>query len=203
MFSSVAELIADIKAGRPVILVDDEGRENEGDLIVAAEFATPEQIAFMAKEGSGLICLALAPTIADRLGLQLIGKRDNAHHDTAFLMPIEAKTGVTTGISAADRARTIAVAIDPASTPSDLATPGHVFPLRAHAGGVVVRRGHTEAAVELCRLAGLAHAAVICEIMNEDGTMSRRPVLEEFCAKWGVKIGTIDALVSFLHVEAA
>ncbi len=202
-FATTEELIEEIKAGRPIVLVDDEDRENEGDLVVAAEFATAETIAFMAKQGSGLICLALAPKLCDRLGLELIGRRDNTHHNTAFLMPIEAKEGVTTGISAADRACTIAVAIDPHSTSLDIATPGHVFPIRAHEGGVLARAGHTEASVELCRLAGLTQAAVICEIMNEDGTMSRRPQIEVFCKRWNLKLGAIDALAASLHKMAA
>lgn len=197
-FAGIPDLIADLKNGRPIVLVDDENRENEGDIVIAAQFATPQVIAFMAKEGSGLICLALAPEIADRLELQLIGKRDNAHHDTSFLMPIEAKTGVTTGISAADRARTIAAAIDPNNGPADIATPGHVFPIRAHDNGVKGRRGHTEAGVELCRLAGLIPAAVICEIMNEDGTMARRPQIEVFAKRWGLKTGAIANLIDYI-----
>jgi 3,4-dihydroxy 2-butanone 4-phosphate synthase/GTP cyclohydrolase II len=203
VFTPIPELLEALSAGKPIILVDDENRENEGDLVIAAEFATPEAIAFMAKQASGLICLALSSDMVEDLGLELIGKRDNAHHDTAFLMPIEAKTGVTTGISAADRARTIAVAIDPDSTPADLATPGHIFPLRAHPGGVLARRGHTEAGVDLCAMAGLRSAAVICEIMNEDGTMARRPQIEVFAKRWAIPVGTIDALTLYLTQQAA
>lgn len=195
--SSIEEIVADIKAGKPVILVDDEDRENEGDLIVAAEMATPEAINFMAKDGRGLICLPMERTIAERLGLELMGRGDNKHHRTAFTVSIEAKEGVTTGISAADRSHTIKTAIDPKSTANDIATPGHVFPLLARDGGVLVRAGHTEAAVDLAKMAGFSGAGVICEIMNDDGTMARLPDLVGFAQKHALKIGTIEALIAY------
>ena len=177
-FSTIEEAIEDIRAGRMVIVCDDEDRENEGDLTVAAEFATPETINFMAREGRGLICLALTPGRCDELGLDLMAAKNESPFETAFTVSIEARDGVTTGISAADRARTIAVAVDPAASPRDLVQPGHVFPLKAKAGGVLERTGQTEAAVDLARLAGLTPAGVICEIMNDDGTMARVPDLE-------------------------
>ncbi len=194
--SSIQEIIEDIKTGKPVILVDDEDRENEGDLIIAAEKATPENINFMAKEGRGLICLPLEKVIADRLGLELMGRGNNTNH-TAFTVSIEAKEGITTGISAADRAHTIRTAVNPKTGPNDIATPGHVFPLLAKEGGVLVRAGHTEAAVDLSKLAGLSGAGVICEIMNDDGTMARLPDLKSFAAKHDMKIGTIADLIAF------
>lgn len=204
MFASTEELIEELKAGRPIVLVDDEGRENEGDIVIAADHVTPESIAFMAKQGSGLICLALTPDVCDRLGLQVVGKRDNVGHNMAmFMTPIEAKTGVTTGISAYERARTISIAIDPASTPDSVATPGHMFPLRAAAGGLAERQGHTEGAVDLCRMAGLTPAAAICEVMNEDGTMARRPQLEIFCQRWNIKLGAIDRIAASVLKQAA
>lgn len=195
--SPVDEIIAEVAAGRPVVVTDDAGRENEGDLIVAAQHATPQAIAFMAREGRGLVCLALPGADADRLGLRLAARRGPSRHGTAFTASIEARTGVTTGISAADRARTIAVAADPRSGPGDIATPGHVFPLRARAGGVLERPGHTEAAVDLARAAGLPGAAVICEIMNDDGTMARGPDLAAFAARHGLKTGTVAALAEW------
>lgn len=195
--SSIEEIIEDIKAGKPVILVDDENRENEGDLIIAAEMATPEAINFMAKDGRGLICLPMERSIADRLGLELMGRGDNTHHRTAFTVSIEAKEGVTTGISAADRAHTIKTAIDPASSKDDIATPGHVFPLLARDGGVLVRAGHTEAAVDLAKMAGFSGAGVICEIMNDDGTMARLPDLIGFAQRHGLKIGSIESLIAY------
>lgn len=195
--SPVEEIIADIKAGKPVIVVDDEDRENEGDLIIAAEMATPEAINFMAKEGRGLICLPMERSIGERLGLELMGRGDNKHHRTAFTVSIEAKEGVTTGISAADRAKTIQTAIDPKSTSNDIATPGHVFPLLARDGGVLVRAGHTEAAVDLAKMAGFSGAGVICEIMNDDGTMARLPDLILFARRHGLKIGTIESLIAY------
>lgn len=195
--SSIEEILRDIRAGKPVVLVDDEDRENEGDLIIAAEMATPEAINFMAKEGRGLICLPMERAMGERLGLELMGKGDNKHHRTAFTVSIEAKEGVTTGISAADRAKTIQTAIDPKSTKDDIATPGHVFPLLARDGGVLVRAGHTEAAVDLAKMAGFSGAGVICEIMNDDGTMARLPDLIGFAQRHGLKIGTIESLIAY------
>lgn len=195
--ASIEEIIADMKAGKPVIIVDDEDRENEGDLVIAAECATPEAINFMAKEGRGLICLPMEGKMVDRLGLELMGRGDNKQHRTAFTVSIEAKEGVTTGISAADRAHTIQTAINPKSGPDDIATPGHVFPLRAREGGVLVRAGHTEAAVDLARLAGFSGAGVICEIMNDDGTMARMDDLDGYARTHGLKIGTIADLIAY------
>src|SRR6202030_927271 len=166
-----------------VIVCDDEDRENEGDLTLAAQFATPEAINFMAKEGRGLICLALTPERCDELGLDLMAAKNESAFETAFTVSIEAREGVTTGISAPDRARTIQVAIDPQTAPRDLVQPGHVFPLKARGGGVLERVGQTEAAVDLARLAGLNPAGVICEVMNDDGTMARVPELVEYCAR--------------------
>lgn len=197
LLSSIEDIIADVKAGKPVIIVDDEDRENEGDLIIAAEMASAENINFMAKEGRGLICLPMEAIMIDRLGLELMGRGDNTHHRTAFTVSIEAKEGVTTGISAADRAHTIQTAIDPKTTQNDIATPGHVFPLRARNGGVLVRAGHTEAAVDLSLMAGFSGAGVICEIMNDDGTMSRLPDLVGFAQHHGLKIGTIADLIAY------
>jgi len=195
--SSIDDIIADIKAGRPVIITDDEDRENEGDLIIAAECANAELINFMAKEGRGLICLPMETAMVERLDLELMGRGDNKHHRTAFTVSIEAKEGVTTGISAADRAHTILTAIDPKTTRNDIATPGHIFPLKARDGGVLVRAGHTEAAVDLARLAGFSGAGVICEIMNDDGTMSRLPDLIGFAERHSLKIGTIADLIAY------
>ena len=202
-FAQLSVLLSAMRAGKPVIIIDDENRENEGDLVIPADLITPAIVAFMAKEASGLICLAMHPDIADRLGLSLIGNRDNQFFDTAFLMPIEAKQGVTTGISAADRAHTIKVAVDPASTPNDIATPGHVFPIRAHPQGLQGRQGHTEAGVFLAQQMGCNPAAVICEIMNEDGTMARLPQLIEFARKWDLPIGTIADMCTRENKEAA
>ncbi|MCS6951457.1 MAG: 3,4-dihydroxy-2-butanone-4-phosphate synthase [Bryobacterales bacterium] len=196
-FASIPEAIEEIRAGRMLVVVDDEDRENEGDLTVAAEKVTPEIINFMATHGRGLICLALEPARCDALELRLIAPRNTSRFGTAFCESIDALEGVTTGISAADRARTIRVAIDPATRPSDLARPGHVFPLRAREGGVLVRAGQTEAAVDLARLAGLTPAGVICEIMNQDGTMARVPQLEEFCARHGLKMISIADLIRY------
>ncbi|MDO5659152.1 MAG: 3,4-dihydroxy-2-butanone-4-phosphate synthase [Paracoccus sp. (in: a-proteobacteria)] len=195
--SSIEEIIEDARNGRMFILVDHEDRENEGDLVIPAQMATPDAINFMATHGRGLICLSLTGERVDALGLPLMSARNSSRHETAFTMSIEAREGVTTGISAHDRARTIAVAIDPATGPADLATPGHVFPLRARQGGVLVRAGHTEAAVDISRLAGLNPSGVICEIMNEDGTMARLPDLIAFAQKHGLKIGTISDLISY------
>ena len=197
VLSSIEEIIADVKAGKPVIIVDDEDRENEGDLVVAAEMATPENINFMAKDGRGLICLPMEESMADRLGLQLMGQGNNSRHRTAFTVSIEAKEGVTTGISAADRAHTVQTAINPENGAEDIATPGHVFPLRARDGGVLVRAGHTEAAVDLSKMAGFSGAGVICEIMNDDGTMARLTDLVGFAQHHNLKIGTIADLISY------
>ncbi len=195
--SSVEEILADVRAGKPVIIVDDENRENEGDIIVAAGMASAENINFMAKEGRGLICLPMEREMVERLDLELMGRGNNTSHRTAFTVSIEAKEGVTTGISAADRATTIKAAINPQARPQDIATPGHVFPLLARDGGVLERAGHTEAAVDLARLAGFSGAGVICEIMNDDGTMARLADLVGFAAKHDLKIGTIEDLIAY------
>ena len=195
--SSIEEIIEDARNGKMFILVDHEDRENEGDLVIPAQMATPDAINFMATHGRGLICLTLTSERIDQLGLQLMSTHNSSRHETAFTISIEAREGVTTGISAHDRARTISVAIDASKTGSDIATPGHVFPLRARNGGVLVRAGHTEAAVDVSRLAGLNPSGVICEIMNEDGTMSRLPELVSFAQKHGLKIGTIADLIAY------
>ncbi|MBT0958816.1 3,4-dihydroxy-2-butanone-4-phosphate synthase [Alphaproteobacteria bacterium KMM 3653] len=195
--SSIEEIIEDARNGRMFILVDHEDRENEGDLVIPAQMATPDAVNFMATHGRGLICLAMPGERIDALGLPLMSTMNSSRHETAFTVSIEAREGVTTGISAADRARTVAVAIDSAATAADIATPGHVFPLRARAGGVLVRAGHTEAAVDVSRLAGLNPSGVICEIMNEDGTMSRLPDLVSFAQKHNIKIGTISDLIAY------
>ncbi len=196
-FSTIEQAIADIRAGRMVIVCDDEDRENEGDLTIAAEFATPAAINFMAREGRGLICLALTPDRCDELGLDLMAAKNESPFETAFTVSIEAREGVTTGISAADRARTIAVAIDADASPRDLVQPGHVFPLKAKAGGVLERTGQTEAAVDLARLAGLTPAGVICEIMNDDGTMARVADLESYGARHDLKLVTVADLIAY------
>jgi 3,4-dihydroxy 2-butanone 4-phosphate synthase / GTP cyclohydrolase II len=196
-FCSIPEAIEEIRAGRMLVVVDDEDRENEGDLTVAAGMITPEIINFMAKWGRGLICLALDAERSDFLQLPLISPRNTSRFGTAFCESIDAREGVTTGISAADRAHTIRVAVDPATKPRDLARPGHVFPLRAREGGVLVRAGQTEAAVDLARLAGLSPAGVICEIMNDDGSMARVPQLEEFCRRHGLKMTSVAALIRY------
>ncbi len=195
--STPAELIEEAKAGRIFIMIDDENRENEGDLIIPGEHATPEAINFMARYGRGLICLALDRHRIETLGLPLVSRQNASRHGTAFTISIEARDGVTTGISAADRARTIQVAIDPESNARDIVTPGHVFPLAARDGGVLVRTGHTEAAVDISRMAGLNPSAVICEIMNDDGSMARLPDLIAFAQLHGMKIGTIEDLISY------
>ncbi|MFC7332185.1 3,4-dihydroxy-2-butanone-4-phosphate synthase [Rhodocista pekingensis] len=197
VLSSTEELIEEARAGRMFILVDDEDRENEGDLVIPAQMATPDVINFMAKHGRGLVCLAMDGEQISRLNLPLMAQQNGTRHQTAFTVSIEARTGVTTGISAADRARTIQVAIDPASTPSDIVTPGHVFPLLARDGGVLVRAGHTEASVDFARMAGLLPSGVICEIMNDDGTMARLPDLVGFAQRHGLKIGTIADLIAY------
>ena len=197
MFADVTEAVEEIKAGRMVVVVDDEDRENEGDLTLAAEFVTPEAINFMAKFGRGLICLTLTEERADYLRLGPMTQDNTSRFGTAFTESIEAREGVTTGISAADRAHTIRVAIDPGSTAQDLARPGHVFPLRARKGGVLVRAGQTEASVDLARMAGLVSAGVICEIMNEDGSMARVPDLVKFCETHGLKMMTVADLIRY------
>jgi 3,4-dihydroxy 2-butanone 4-phosphate synthase/GTP cyclohydrolase II len=184
-------LIEEARNGRMVILVDDEGREDECDLVVPAQMATPQAINFMARYGRGLICLALTRERVEQLGLPLMSRQNGTRHQTAFTVSIEARDGVTTGISAPDRARTIAIAIDPSKGPQDIVTPGHVFPLVARDGGVLVRAGHTEAAVDIARLAGLNPSGVICEIMNDDGTMARRGDLIRFAQFHNLKVGTI------------
>jgi 3,4-dihydroxy 2-butanone 4-phosphate synthase/GTP cyclohydrolase II len=197
MFAEVNEAVAEIRAGRMVVVVDDEDRENEGDLTLAAEFVTPEAINFMAKFGRGLICLTLTEERADYMRLGPMTQENTSRFGTAFTESVEAREGVTTGISAADRAHTIKVAIDPSSTAQDLARPGHVFPLRARKGGVLVRAGQTEAAVDLARMAGLVPAGVICEIMNDDGTMARVPDLVKFCEEHGLKMMTVADLIRY------
>ncbi|WP_242140529.1 3,4-dihydroxy-2-butanone-4-phosphate synthase [Sphingomonas sp. TREG-RG-20F-R18-01] len=192
-----AEIVDEARNGRMFILVDDEDRENEGDLVMPAQMATPDAINFMALHGRGLICLALTQARADKLGLKPMSVRNGCAHGTAFTTSIEARTGVTTGISAGDRARTTAVAIDAACGPEDIVTPGHVFPLVARDGGVLVRAGHTEAAVDVARLAGLNPSGVICEIMNDDGSMARLPDLAVFAERHGLKIGTIRDLIAY------
>lgn len=193
----IEEALEDIRQGKMVILVDDEDRENEGDLCMAAELVTPEAVNFMAREGRGLICLSMTEERADKLDLPLMVSDNTARFGTAFTVSIEALTGVTTGISAADRARTIQVAMDDGSCAHDLARPGHVFPLRAKKGGVLVRTGQTEGSVDLARMAGLKPAGVICEIMNDDGTMARMPQLKTFAAEHGLKIVTVADLVAY------
>ncbi len=195
--SSIEEIIEDARNGRIFILVDHEDRENEGDLVIPAQMATPEAINFMATHGRGLICLTLTGERCDALGLPLMASQNSSRHETAFTVSIEAREGVTTGISAHDRARTVAVAIDAQKSASDIATPGHIFPLRARDGGVLVRAGHTEAAVDVARLAGLNASGVICEIMNDDGTMSRLPDLVAFAQRHNIKIGTISDLIAY------
>ena len=194
--ATVEEIVDEARNGRMFILVDDEDRENEGDLVIPAQMATPDAINFMATHGRGLICLSLTRQRTDHLALAMMSHDNRSSHETAFTVSIEAKNGVTTGISATDRARTIAVAIDSANGPEDLVSPGHVFPLVARDGGVLVRAGHTEAAVDIARLAGLNPAGVICEIMNEDGTMARMGDLTVFARHHGLKIGTIRDLIA-------
>jgi 3,4-dihydroxy 2-butanone 4-phosphate synthase/GTP cyclohydrolase II len=196
-FASIPEAIEEIRAGHMLIVVDDEDRENEGDLTVAAERITPEIINFMALHGRGLICLTLTADRCDALQLPLITARNTSRFSTAFCESVDARDGVTTGISAADRSQTVRVAMDPACKPADLARPGHVFPLRARDGGVLVRAGQTEAAVDLARLAGLSPGGVICEVMNEDGTMARVPQLEVFCSRHGLKMISVAELIRY------
>jgi 3,4-dihydroxy 2-butanone 4-phosphate synthase/GTP cyclohydrolase II len=195
--SPVPQLIAELAAGRMVILVDEEDRENEGDLVMAADHVTPAAINFMAKHGRGLICLTLTRERCERLRLPPMTVRNGTQHGTAFTVSIEAATGVTTGISAADRARTVQAAVARDAKPSDLVQPGHIFPLQAQDGGVLMRAGHTEAGCDLALMAGLTPAAVICEIMKDDGTMARLPDLEQFAAEHGLRIGTIADLIEY------
>ncbi len=200
MFNSITEIVEDLKNGKMVIVMDDEGRENEGDILVAAQFITPDIINFMAREARGLICVPMEGERLDQLHLFPMRDDYSTKHDhcsTAWAMSVDAKFGVTTGISAFDRAKTVEVLIDPKSNPSDLVTPGHLFPLRARKGGVLVRAGHTEASVDLMRIAGLYPAGVICEIMNENGTMARTQELVDFARKHGIKICTIDSLIEY------
>ena len=196
-FATIPEAIDEIRAGRMVVVVDDEDRENEGDLTLAAEHVTPEAINFMAMYGRGLICLALTPERCDELRLPLMSPQNTSVFGTAFCEAIDAREGVTTGISAADRTRTILTAIHPDTKPSDLARPGHMFPLRAREGGVLVRAGQTEASVDLSRLAGLNPSGIICEIMNDDGTMARVPQLREFCNRHGLKMVSVADLIRY------
>ncbi|MDR2387988.1 MAG: bifunctional 3,4-dihydroxy-2-butanone-4-phosphate synthase/GTP cyclohydrolase II [Deltaproteobacteria bacterium] len=195
--STIEEALADVKVGRMVILVDDENRENEGDLVLAAQHTTPEAINFMVTHARGLVCLAMTPDKIDSLGLPQMAKDNLSAFQTAFTVSIEARRGVTTGISAADRATTVLAAVNPEAKPEDLVTPGHIFPLRAKPGGVLVRTGQTEGSVDLSRLAGLIPAGVICEVMNEDGTMARLPDLEKFSQKHGLKVITVADLVAY------
>jgi len=196
-FATIEEAIEEIRAGRFVVVCDDEDRENEGDLTIAAQFVTPEAVNFMAMHGRGLICLCLTPERCDELGLRQMTDLNQTPYGTAFTVSIEAREGVSTGISAHDRAHTIQVAIDPSSTPRDLVQPGHVFPLRARAGGVLQRSGQTEAAVDLARLAGLVPAGVVCEVMNDDGTMARVPDLVPYCERHGLKLVTVADLIEY------
>jgi 3,4-dihydroxy 2-butanone 4-phosphate synthase/GTP cyclohydrolase II len=195
--SPIEDILEDARQGRPIILVDADDRENEGDLIIPAQFATPEVVNFMARYGRGLICLPITAQRARQLRLPPMAVENGTQHGTPFTVAIEAREGVTTGISARDRARTIAVAIDPTKGPDDIVSPGHIFPLVARDGGVLVRAGHTEAAVDIARLAGLQPAGVLCEIMNDDGTMARLPELTAFAQFHGLKIGTIADLIAY------
>jgi 3,4-dihydroxy 2-butanone 4-phosphate synthase / GTP cyclohydrolase II len=196
-FATIEEAIEEIRRGQMVVVCDGEDRENEGDLVMAAQFATPEAINFMAKEARGLICLALTGERCEQLGLRLMAAKNEAPLQTAFTVSVEAAEGVSTGISAHDRAHTVQVAIDPHSGPGDIVTPGHIFPLRAKEGGVLERTGHTEASVDLARLAGLIPAGVICEVMNDDGTMARVPDLEPYCRAHGLKMITVAELIAY------
>jgi 3,4-dihydroxy 2-butanone 4-phosphate synthase / GTP cyclohydrolase II len=196
-FASVDEALADIAAGRMVVVVDDEDRENEGDLVMAAQFVTPDAINFMTRRAGGWICVTLTPERCDELGLELMTSRNESAHETPFTVTIEARAGVTTGISTADQATTIATAVDPTTGADDIVVPGHVHPLRARPGGVLERQGHTEASVDLARLAGCVPAGVICEIQNEDGTMARVDDLAGYCRRHGLKMITIADLVAY------
>jgi len=196
-FATIEEAIEDIRQGKLVVVVDAADRENEGDLTIAAQFATPEAVNFMTKEARGLICLCLSEDRCDELGLRQMTERNETPYGTAFTVSVEAREGVTTGISAPDRSRTIQVAVDPDAKPEDLVQPGHIFPLRARDGGVLSRAGQTEAAVDLARLAGLIPAGVVCEIMNEDGTMARVPDLIPYCSRHGLKLVTVADLIEY------
>jgi 3,4-dihydroxy 2-butanone 4-phosphate synthase/GTP cyclohydrolase II len=196
-FATIEQAIEDIREGKMVVVCDDEDRENEGDLTMAAQFATPEAINFMAKEARGLICLSLTPERCDELGLDLMAAKNESPFETPFTVSVEARDGVTTGISAHDRAHTIQVAVDPESRPRDLVQPGHVFPLKSRSGGVLERAGQTEAAVDLARLAGLNPAGVICEVMNDDGTMARVPELGAYCEHHGLNMITVADLIAY------
>jgi 3,4-dihydroxy 2-butanone 4-phosphate synthase / GTP cyclohydrolase II len=200
-FATIEDAIEDIRQGKMVVVVDDEDRENEGDLTIAAQFVTPDAINFMAKHGRGLICLALTPERCDELGLDLMAAKNESPFETAFTVSVEARDGVTTGISAADRAHTIQVAIDPDASPRDLVQPGHVFPLKAKPGGVLERTGQTEAAVDLARLAGLNPSGVICEVMNDDGTMARVGDLSGYCDRHGLKMITVADLIAYRRLH--
>ncbi|WP_314251330.1 bifunctional 3,4-dihydroxy-2-butanone-4-phosphate synthase/GTP cyclohydrolase II [Eikenella halliae] len=195
--STIPEILADLKAGKMVIITDAEDRENEGDLLMAAQFVTPEAINFMIKHARGLVCLPMAEELVDKLKLPLMTQHNGAQYGTNFTVSIEAAHGISTGISAADRALTIQTAVSPAARPEDIVQPGHIFPLRAQKGGVLVRAGHTEAGVDLAQMCGLIPAAVICEIINDDGTMARMPELTEFARQHGLKIGTITDLIEY------
>ena len=195
--STIPEILADLKAGKMVIITDAEDRENEGDLLMAAQFVTPEAINFMIKHARGLVCLPMAEELVDKLKLPLMTQHNGAQYGTNFTVSIEAAHGISTGISAADRALTIQTAVSPAARPEDIVQPGHIFPLRAQKGGVLVRAGHTEAGVDLAQMCGLIPAAVICEIINDDGTMARIPELTEFARQHGLKIGTITDLIEY------
>ena len=195
--STIPEILADLKAGKMVIITDAEDRENEGDLLMAAQFVTPEAINFMIKHARGLVCLPMAEELVDKLKLPLMTQHNGAQYGTNFTVSIEAAHGISTGISAADRALTIQTAVSPAARPEDIVQPGHIFPLRAQKGGVLVRAGHTEAGVDLAQMCGLIPAAVICEIINDDGTMARIPELTEFAQQHGLKIGTITDLIEY------
>jgi 3,4-dihydroxy 2-butanone 4-phosphate synthase/GTP cyclohydrolase II len=192
----------DIRQGKMIILCDDESRENEGDLCIAADYITPAAITFMARHGCGMICLAMLPDRLERLDLPLMVEKNTSRHGTAFTVTIDAREGISTGISAADRALTIQTAVNPCCQPGDLVRPGHIFPLRAQPGGVLERQGQTEGAVDLARLAGLQPAGVICEIMNADGTMARRPQLEHYAAMYGLKMLTIADLIRYRQAYA-
>ncbi|MFG0681654.1 bifunctional 3,4-dihydroxy-2-butanone-4-phosphate synthase/GTP cyclohydrolase II [Pseudomonas sp. xss_4] len=200
-FNTIDEILQDYRQGKMVLLVDDEDRENEGDLLIAAQYCDAQAINFMAKQARGLICLTLTDEHCQRLGLEQMVPANGSMFSTAFTVSIEAATGVTTGISAADRARTVAAAMAADACPEDLVQPGHIFPLRAREGGVLTRAGHTEAGCDLARLAGLSPASVIVEVLNDDGTMARRPELEAFAARHGIKIGTIADLIHWLSTE--
>jgi 3,4-dihydroxy 2-butanone 4-phosphate synthase / GTP cyclohydrolase II len=193
--NSIAEILGELRAGRMVVILDDEDRENEGDLIMAAELATPESVAFMIRHTSGIVCVPMEETALARLDLPQMVPLNSESQRTAFTVSVDARTGITTGVSSVDRAATIRALTDPASVAADFVRPGHIFPLRSRRGGVLVRAGHTEAAVDLCRLAGLQPAGVLCEVMNDDGTMARRPQLQEFARRHGLKIGTIAGLI--------